>query len=368
MNGRIAAIVDGGDCGIGVESTVLDMTSSPPCILRYGGISKAELERVSGFVLSVSVNADAGGKPRSPGQKYRHYAPRAPLTVRHISGDKDISGGTPDTARPTSVTVIICPEEYADSFDSPIIIYGRLSEPESLARGLYAALRDADAMNPAAITAICPCGEQYDAVRDRLNRASMGSSAPGASRPIRVVGLTGPSGAGKTRVLEHLKSKGMRVICADEVYRGLLKTCNPMRDQIFERFGTLDTKAIGKTVFSDKTALRELESITHPYVTNAIMLSLNDSDESVIIEAVALYDSELAELCDAVIYLTADREILIERITSRDGISREYAEARLDSRIFYSDSSEDNYCLENNGDLSELYANVDMIYDNIIGR
>ncbi|MCL1887875.1 MAG: dephospho-CoA kinase, partial [Kiritimatiellaeota bacterium] len=365
----------GGDCSVGVESTVLDMTSDPICILRLGGVSKAELERVSGVEISVSVHAGADGKPRSPGQKYRHYAPRTPLTVLHILEDGSI-GRIPDAA------LAVCPEEYADIFDSPII-YGRMSEPESLARGLYAALREADARNPAAIAAVCPFGGVYDAVRDRLVRAeekhppsadgNQNTRACGRAlfskegrdfKPhMKIIGLTGPSGAGKSCVLEHLKTKGLRVICADEVYRGLLETREPMRERILECFGTLDTKAIGKTVFGDEAALRKLESITHPYVIEAITPMLKGD---AVIEAVALYDSGVAELCGAVIYLTADRETLISRIVSRDGVTREYAGARLDSRVFSVRNGD--YVIENNGDLASLYANIDAIYEKIIRR
>jgi L-threonylcarbamoyladenylate synthase len=155
LEGRIAAVVDGGPCDIGIESTVLDISRVAPCILRLGGVGQADIEKVLGQNISVDISSK--DKPKSPGQKYRHYAPRKPLTV----ASSPVS---------TDNCVVICPEEYAESFDSPIV-YGRLSRPETLARGLYAALREADKSDSEAIIAICPEGEEFAAIRDRLNRA-----------------------------------------------------------------------------------------------------------------------------------------------------------------------------------------------------
>ncbi|NPV69739.1 MAG: threonylcarbamoyl-AMP synthase [Firmicutes bacterium] len=80
LGGRIEAVVDGGPCGVGVESTVLDVTVTPPIILRPGGVTKEEIEDVLGAVV-VDRGGAVDGRPRSPGMKYRHYAPRARVYV-----------------------------------------------------------------------------------------------------------------------------------------------------------------------------------------------------------------------------------------------------------------------------------------------
>lgn len=159
MDGIIAAIVDGGACNIGVESTVLDVVGDTPCILRLGGVSQSDLEHVLGIDLSIEKHG--GEKPRSPGQKYRHYAPNTPLTV--IEDGTAVSDGFDSK-------VVLCPEERAHLYKNSIV-YGRLSEPETLARGLYAALREADKRGAVGIVAVCPAGEGFAAVRDRLHRA-----------------------------------------------------------------------------------------------------------------------------------------------------------------------------------------------------
>jgi len=84
MSGRIDAIVDGGACRVGVESTIIDLTVTPPRLLRPGGLPLEALEEVLGEVQvdrAVREKLGEGEKPRAPGMKYRHYAPKAPVTV-----------------------------------------------------------------------------------------------------------------------------------------------------------------------------------------------------------------------------------------------------------------------------------------------
>ncbi|WP_077623456.1 L-threonylcarbamoyladenylate synthase [Sediminibacillus massiliensis] len=85
LNGRIAGLIDGGITGVGVESTVVDCTSEMPMILRPGGITKEQLEEVLGPVMVDPALAKEGEKPKSPGMKYTHYAPEAPLWL--VEGD-----------------------------------------------------------------------------------------------------------------------------------------------------------------------------------------------------------------------------------------------------------------------------------------
>lgn len=80
MQGKIAAILDGGDCGIGLESTVVDTTEPVPVILRPGGITYEMLTEVMGAVeIDPALQGDKNFKPKAPGMKYRHYAPQAPV-------------------------------------------------------------------------------------------------------------------------------------------------------------------------------------------------------------------------------------------------------------------------------------------------
>ena len=88
MDGKIDAIVDGGPCSVGVESTIMDLTCTPPRLLRPGGVTLEQLREALGEVAvdpAVTRLMGAGEKPRAPGMKYRHYAPKAPVTV--VKGD-----------------------------------------------------------------------------------------------------------------------------------------------------------------------------------------------------------------------------------------------------------------------------------------
>jgi len=85
LEGKIDMIVDGGACRVGLESTVIDMTSEPPVILRPGGISREDIEGVLGHVETDINQVSSTGTPRSPGVKYKHYAPKAKVIV--VTGD-----------------------------------------------------------------------------------------------------------------------------------------------------------------------------------------------------------------------------------------------------------------------------------------
>ena len=88
MDGKINAMVDGGPCSVGVESTIIDLTETPARLLRPGGITLEQLEAVLGEVAvdpAVTRLMGAGEQPKAPGMKYRHYAPKAPVTV--VTGD-----------------------------------------------------------------------------------------------------------------------------------------------------------------------------------------------------------------------------------------------------------------------------------------
>lgn len=183
---------------------------------------------------------------------------------------------------------------------------------------------------------------------------------------MKIIGITGPSGSGKTSVLEYLETRGGGIINADCVYRALLEENTAMSNAVRARFGTSDTKELGKLVFSDKNALRDLENITHPIVIDAIeneLDRLRSQCAFTAIEAIALLDSGLADLCDAVIIIRAEHENLVERIVTRDNISRDYAETRLKNREFTGDF---DYTVENNGDLANLYSQIDKIYAEVL--
>jgi len=143
LAGRIDAVIRSGACLIGLESTVLDLTGSRPVILRPGGVSRERLETALGCRVIVSGLNKESGRPRSPGMKYRHYAPRAPLVL--IAG--------PESRRRLLIAAIVesCQQKGLHVGVLSSFIKGSargltpaLSEPEQLAANLYQALRQMD--------------------------------------------------------------------------------------------------------------------------------------------------------------------------------------------------------------------------------
>ena len=142
LDGLIPAVLDGGPSAVGVESTVLSLVGAPR-LLRPGGVSREEIEAVVGPVEvdpAVTGEEDAGLTPGAPGMKYRHYSPAAPTFVL-------LGSPTEATAKVGPGDVVVCPAEEGAAFTGVrVITYGQASDPASLARGLFAALREADTL------------------------------------------------------------------------------------------------------------------------------------------------------------------------------------------------------------------------------
>ena len=174
MEGKIDAIVDGGPCGVGVESTIIDLTCTPPRMLRPGGVTLEQLREVLGEVEvdpAVTRLMGAGEQPRAPGMKYRHYAPKAPVTV--VTGEPEQSAQY--IARHAEDTDgIICFDEYKPLFAGHTVMgLGPAGDKEEQARRIFDALRTFDHTEVSAIWAQCPDPEGIGlAIANRLNKAA----------------------------------------------------------------------------------------------------------------------------------------------------------------------------------------------------
>ena len=174
MEGRIDAIVDDGPCSVGVESTIIDLTVTPPRLLRPGGVTLEELEEVLGEVAvdeAVRRLMAPGEQPKAPGMKYRHYAPKAPVTV--VKGDPActaayIQGKIKETSG------VICFDEYRDLFSGhPVEAIGPAQDQAQQARRIFDALRAFDHLEVTDIWAQSPTDTGIGlAVTNRLNKAA----------------------------------------------------------------------------------------------------------------------------------------------------------------------------------------------------
>ena len=173
MNGKIDAILDGGPCGVGVESTIIDLTCRPPRLLRPGGLPLEALREVLGTVdvdKAVERGLAPGEKPKAPGMKYRHYAPKAPVTV--VMGDALRSARY--IRRQGTGIGVICFDEYTALFpDCVVEPIGPAADKAEQARRVFDALRAFDATDVREIYAQCPDeGGLGLAVANRLKKAA----------------------------------------------------------------------------------------------------------------------------------------------------------------------------------------------------
>ncbi|KAB2336499.1 threonylcarbamoyl-AMP synthase [Cytobacillus depressus] len=141
LNGKIAGIVDGGPTGVGVESTVLDCTEPVPVILRPGAVTKELLESVIGKVEIDAALLDADQAPKSPGMKYQHYAPDAPLHL--VDGSKEVIQKLVDKKKEEGLSVgVLTTEENKPFYQADYVFAcGQRADLESVASHLYDALR-----------------------------------------------------------------------------------------------------------------------------------------------------------------------------------------------------------------------------------
>jgi len=148
-------------------------------------------------------------------------------------------------------------------------------------------------------------------------------------RPVRI-GITGPIGCGKSTVARWLSERpGVVVIDADRVARDVLAAGTPETHAVYARFGDvlqgpdgeLDRTALGRIVFSDPAALRDLEAIVHPAVRPRILAEVEAADATgagaVVIEAIKLVEGGLADLCDEVWLVTCGPDVQLERLVER---------------------------------------------------
>lgn len=150
MDGRIDMILDGGEGDIGLESTIVDMTVTPPRILRPGYITREMLKEVLGEIDTdvTIIKPDSGEPPKAPGMKYRHYAPRGELTVVEGEPERVIAYINERSAADRASgerTGIIGTSGSMESYHADIVkCVGSREDEESIARNLYTVLREFD--------------------------------------------------------------------------------------------------------------------------------------------------------------------------------------------------------------------------------
>ena len=341
MDGKIQGVVDGGPCTVGVESTILDLTCEPPRLLRPGGLPLEDLERLIGHIdldKAVTSALKEGEKPKAPGMKYRHYAPKAPVTV--ITGAPEKSAREIQK-RVTPTSGVICFDEYAHLFrEQEVHTLGPSGDKLTQAQRVFDALRTFDNSAVTEIFAQCPDNRGLGlAVGNRLKKAA-GFHVIEADSERVVLGLTGGTGAGKSSALRAIESLGGTVIDCDQVYHRMLAEDEELRRDIhnafpsaFSRDGVLNRQKLGQEVFSDKERLAQLNEVVYRHVIPELQRQLEEGTGVLFaIDAINLLEAGLDQLCDRTVAITSPLELRVRRIMARDSITEQYARLRISAQ------------------------------------
>ena len=196
---------------------------------------------------------------------------------------------------------------------------------------------------------------------------------------IDLIGITGGTGCGKTSALNVAKKMGAIVIDADEVYHELLKSNVQLRNVLKERFpeligdGEIDTKKIGDYVFANPEALRDLNQITHRFVSKEIMGRLSDwakmGGKFAVIDAIALVENGVGSICKATVAITAPAEARLARLMRREGVSEEYARLRIAAQKpneFFEEVCDYTIC--NDSSIETFYAECEAVFKKILEK
>ena len=150
-----------------------------------------------------------------------------------------------------------------------------------------------------------------------------------------IIGITGGTGCGKTELLNAIQGLSGLILDCDAIYHQLLTTDQKMLSNIETRFpgvvenGQLHRKKLGAIVFADPEALKNLNAITHTAVKDEVLKRLSTAPALVGIDAIGLFEGGLDSLCDVTVAVTAPAEMRLQRLMLRDGITEEYAKARI---------------------------------------
>lgn len=176
-----------------------------------------------------------------------------------------------------------------------------------------------------------------------------------------ILGITGGTGCGKTTLLNIIRQHGGLILDCDQIYHDLLEQDGQLSAAIHRRFpaafenGKLNREKLGSIVFADSAALQDLNAITHGAVRQEVQRRLKAWQGLAAIDAIALVESGLGELCDLTVTVTAPLEIRVLRLMARDGITEEYALRRIaaqKSEAWFRQNT--SFVLENNGSLDSF--------------
>ena len=331
--GKVDMIIDGGECDIGLESTIVKIVGDGITLLRPGAVTVEQLSLFGDVTVdpAVTTRTESSAPPLAPGMKYRHYAPRARLTA--IETDNAERAYEYIKAHADKNAAVLCCEEDVGCFPG-FCIYklGSRSDEMSQAKRLFSALRETDGEEHSHLFAVTPPlgGGVGTALHNRLMKAA-GYDVLRLCGTVKI-GVTGASGSGKSTFAALLAEKlgNAIVIDCDAINRDMLENDGKYQKTLVSAFGDgiltdgkPDRRKLGALVFSDAEKLKTLNSLAHPRIVARVSEAAADAErqgkEYVVIDAPLLYDTPLAGICDVRITVKADDARRSERLSLRDG-------------------------------------------------
>lgn len=190
----------------------------------------------------------------------------------------------------------------------------------------------------------------------------------------KLIGLTGQSGAGKSTVAEVFAKLGAYVINADKIVAELYNAGSPCLKGVAAEFGQdvlgadgrLDRKLLAQRAFASRERTDALNRLVHPFVTARLFELLRGAEGIVVFDAPQLFEANADVICDAVVAVTADKDIRVNRIIKRDSLSEEQAMLRVNAQ--YGEEyfrARADYIIENNFDEESLRTQAEKVYNKL---
>ncbi|MBQ0111238.1 MAG: threonylcarbamoyl-AMP synthase, partial [Oscillospiraceae bacterium] len=299
MDGKIAGIVKSYDCAVGVESTVVSFLNDEVRLLRPGGITLEMLQKIVPDIIVDEGVLHTVKKALSPGMKYKHYAPDCHVTL--IEGT---SGAFCDYVK-KSGAFALCLKEDEKHLNKKCISLGE--KPET---ALFTALRQLDELGIK--KAVCHATDKHGTGLAVYNRMLRACGFDIIKLPF-VIGVTGPSGAGKTSLSLAAQKCGIKTVDCDlfakDIVEGLKKPlCEAFGDDLYKN-GNLDRKLLADRAFKNGENTEKLNKITLPHIVSALKNEIQTTNEGfILLDGATLIESGAVGLCNRIVAVISPKD------------------------------------------------------------
>ena len=188
---------------------------------------------------------------------------------------------------------------------------------------------------------------------------------------MKRIGLTGGIASGKSLVSGFFEDENVTVLDADKIYKNLLKTNKVLYNEVKKSFGLdeVNLKILAEIVFNDERKLKQLNTITHPFVIRSFteqLKRLSRTEKLVVLDIPLLFEAKMEDFCDEIICVYVDEKVQLERLVERNKISVQEASKRIKSQMSLSEKCKlSDYVIDNSLDTDNTYNQFIKIYHKI---